>query len=171
MFRYSNLIFHESRLAEYREPLGARPTGVRFVYGCLRAASAYWASRVVLNGEGYHDELPAKQCNGWWEVELCLPDRPMVLWYYFKIGVEGENLLLWMQAGHTAGMGELFSNQPLSYQLTVYDKNFETPEFFKKAVMYQIFPDRYVQGNPTKVKEGIEVPSFHGKNGLFAWEF
>ncbi len=29
------------------------------------------------------------------------------------------------------------------WQLTVYDKNFETPDWAKDAVMYQIFPDRF----------------------------
>ena len=32
------------------------------------------------------------------------------------------------------------------YQLTVYSADFKTPEFFKNAVMYQIFPDRFCEG-------------------------
>src|SRR5699024_1019556 len=35
------------------------------------------------------------------------------------------------------------------WQLTVYDKNFQTPDWLEGGVMYQIFPDRfYNSGQP-----------------------
>ena len=39
------------------------------------------------------------------------------------------------------------------FQLTVYDKEYETPDFLKGGVMYQIFPDRFY--NSGKPKENI----------------
>lgn len=33
------------------------------------------------------------------------------------------------------------------WQLTVYDKNFETPQWAKNKIMYQIFPDRFYRSN------------------------
>ena len=36
------------------------------------------------------------------------------------------------------------SNDELpDWQLTVYDKNFTTPDWYKGSIMYQIFPDRF----------------------------
>lgn len=34
-------------------------------------------------------------------------------------------------------------NEAESWQLTVYDKNFTTPSWYKGSIMYQIFPDRF----------------------------
>ncbi|MFR8976246.1 MAG: alpha-amylase family glycosyl hydrolase, partial [Eubacteriales bacterium] len=56
------------------------------------------------------------------------------------------------------------------WQLTVYDKGFQTPEWAKGAVMYQIFPDRFCRSdnymlqtpkNERKIHESwFEVPDF-----------
>jgi glycosidase len=35
-----------------------------------------------------------------------------------------------------------------SFQIDVYDPTFETPDWIKDAVIYQIFPDRFYNGNP-----------------------
>ncbi|MDE6034707.1 MAG: glycoside hydrolase family 13 protein [Ruminococcus sp.] len=39
------------------------------------------------------------------------------------------------------------------FQLTVYDENYNTPDFLKGGVMYQIFPDRFCKSG--KVHEGV----------------
>ena len=41
-----------------------------------------------------------------------------------------------------------------AYQLTVYDENFTTPDWFKGGVMYQIFPDRFAKDGDYPVGEG-----------------
>ena len=35
------------------------------------------------------------------------------------------------------------------YQITVYDKNFKTPDWAKRAIFYQIFPDRFCRVGDT----------------------
>lgn len=35
---------------------------------------------------------------------------------------------------------------PAAFQITVYHKNFRTPDWFKGALLYQIFPDRFSRG-------------------------
>lgn len=41
------------------------------------------------------------------------------------------------------------------FQLTVYDDKYETPEFLKGGIMYQIFPDRFAKSG----KEHLNVPT------------
>lgn len=41
--------------------------------------------------------------------------------------------------------GEFLENRGRSFQLTVYDESYRTPEWFKGGVMYQIFPDRFAK--------------------------
>jgi glycosidase/DNA/RNA endonuclease YhcR with UshA esterase domain len=44
--------------------------------------------------------------------------------------------------------GAVDSNAEL-FQLTVFDPGFKTPDWMKEAVVYQIFPDRFYNGNTT----------------------
>jgi len=47
-------------------------------------------------------------------------------------------------------------------RLTVYDPDFTTPDWLKNAVIYQIFPDRFKNGNPENdVTEEGQKFTFH----------
>ncbi len=78
------------------------------------------------------------------------PASPTLLFYYFKAENEdgvyfyGNNSLM------LGGMGEEYDHIPESkFQITVYDKDFTTPDRMKNSVMYQIFPDRFHRGKDT----------------------
>ena len=71
--------------------------------------------------------------------------------------------------------GKAFVEDWLSeWQLTVYDKNFKTPDWAKNKVMYQIFPDRFCRSqnfsylpsvNERKiVDDWYAVPESYGKD-------
>jgi cyclomaltodextrinase len=47
----------------------------------------------------------------------------------------------------TGGTGELKLTGTKYFQITCYKKGYETPEWAKEAVCYQIFPDRFYDGN------------------------
>ena len=63
------------------------------------------------------------------------------------------------------------------WQLTVYDREMETPDFMKKGVMYQIFPDRFCNSGIPKEnvpddrwlhKDWYELPNYEpGRDGEF----
>ncbi len=66
------------------------------------------------------------------------PAHSGIVWYYFLIdGPEGRRYY-----SGTEGEGSIYTEQPDSYQLTVYDP-YETPDWFKNTIVYQIFPDRF----------------------------
>ena len=44
------------------------------------------------------------------------------------------------------GIGEFTPCSGIPWQLTVYDKDFETPKEVKGGIIYQIFPDRFFKG-------------------------
>ncbi len=68
----------------------------------------------------------------------CSAKIPGVHYYYFSYISGGQWFYIKKAAAHEGviGEGDLF-------QLTVYDEAFQTPEFLKGGVMYQIFPDRF----------------------------
>jgi len=45
-----------------------------------------------------------------------------------------------------ARVGALEDRNPKAFQITVFEKNFKTPDWFKGVLLYQIFPDRFYRG-------------------------
>ena len=108
---------------------------------------------------------------GRYHVNLMLPSEPSVLFYWFRFNCPGglndlpdgfgdkDNpcLTLYYGAGMDTkdGEGTLYNEPPrvgvdedkypYAFQITVYNKDFKTPEFLKGAMMYQIFPDRFAR--------------------------
>lgn len=66
------------------------------------------------------------------------PKHEGVHYYYFSYKQNGVRHYIKKSSCHdgTVDNGDLF-------QLTVYDENYETPDFLKGGIMYQIFPDRF----------------------------
>ncbi len=83
-----------------------------------------------------------------YEAEIVMPDRVGNLWYYFEI-VTGDGRVFYANnKERLGGRGEEYMNEPDSlYQITVYSPDYKTPEWFRESVVYQIFPDRFANGN------------------------
>ncbi len=78
-----------------------------------------------------------------YEVQMNAPLAPCIVWYYFIIHVEDRVYYYGNKPDHLGGIGQLYEGEPPGYQITVFKKEAVTPDWFKKAVMYQIFPDRF----------------------------
>ncbi|MFZ5969721.1 MAG: glycoside hydrolase family 13 protein [Bacillota bacterium] len=93
-----------------------------------------------------------------YEVSFTAPSEPGLIWYYFII-IQGDKVSYYGNNDEKlGGIGCLYSHIPPAYQITVHKRNCSTPNWFKEAVMYQIFVDRFYNGNePQKIlnhKEG-----------------
>ncbi|MDY4011444.1 MAG: glycoside hydrolase family 13 protein [Fusobacterium gastrosuis] len=74
--------------------------------------------------------------------------------YYFEF-FENENLKYISNFNFNAEISDEIS----TWQLTVYNKDFQTPEWIKGGIIYQIFPDRFEKSEnfiPTKAKNSEE---------------
>ena len=158
------MIFHDSRLETFRRPFGAAET----------SAPLYLAARCPEAGEmtlrlraftGPDRFLPmAREEGDLFSVSFSAPDTPCVLWYTF------------LAAGQ----------ETAPRQLTVYDPA-PAPEWWKKGVVYQIFPDRFARETgwtplePAKRKgshrfliRDWDTPVFYPrneKNDVTSWPF
>ncbi len=91
-----------------------------------------------------------------YECVIETPSSPCLLFYCFYVCTDGISLYYGNNSRHMGGLGEESTSLPESlYQITVYDKNFTTPDWMKNAVVYQIFPDRFMRGKDTPF-HGIE---------------
>lgn len=81
----------------------------------------------------------------WWSITYS-PKEPGLYWYRFECdtgrGAAGINHV-------GGGLGQITSGGT-DWQLTVYGKNTDTPEWLKGGIIYQIFPDRFFSSGSPK---------------------
>ena len=127
-----------------RFPLGACPAGSVV---CLRVTVFDKPEKVyvrVWKGGG-EDKIEMKPVSSnVYEARISVGRETGLTWYYFILEDEnGEKTYLGKPAGETCGV---FSHEPASFQITVYDPSFDTPEWMRNSVMMQIMPDRFAAG-------------------------
>lgn len=69
--------------------------------------------------------------------------------YYFAVKNADGNGIVYTDDDGYYGTGEAtdLANLKMYYDLIVYEEGFETPDWMKNAVVYQIFPDRFYDGD------------------------
>ncbi len=116
-----------------------------------RACKCSCATLVVTKeGEGtaYYGMFWAGMCNDdheFWELHFSA-QTPGLYFYHFELDTPWGKSFIYNTG---FGRGEM-SAQGTSFQQTVYDKNFCTPDFLKGGIIYQIFPDRFYNSGTEK---------------------
>ena len=75
-----------------------------------------------------------------------IPEHVGVVWYSFLIeGPDGSYVWYGAEEGWTTGPGRLYPFPPPSFQMTVYVPRPVQPDWYRKGIVYQIFPDRFAR--------------------------
>jgi glycosidase len=147
---------HDSRDTLYRTPGGAVTTGTPVTLRLRAASGDLTAARLrVWNDRSDTQTLLDMSLAAddgtyeYWQATVPASADPTVYWYRF-IAIDGTDMDFYEDdAARTGGWGEAFDESAdNSWQLTVYDPAFETPDWVKDAVIYQVFPDRFRDGDP-----------------------
>jgi glycosidase len=102
---------------------------------------------------------------------ITAPERPIVLWYWFRIDLAGGGSVYYGAApGAGAGAGSVYAGPPPAFQLTVHEPGFRTPDFAKGAVMYQIFPDRFRRSAKDRATAGLARHHAAGRKDMWLHE-
>jgi len=161
-----NDLGHNSRDTLYRTPGGAVTTGtavtLRLRSACNDLTNAQvriWDDRV--NAQQILDmSLAASDSQyDYWEATLPVSSETTIYWYRF-IAQDGSSTAYYEDDdGRTGGWGQTYGSSPdNSWQLTMYDPAFQTPDWVKNGIMYQIFPERFRDGDPAN---NTPAGSFH----------
>ena len=159
------MLYHDSHDVKYRCPLGALKTGESLT---LR----FWndeSDTVLLRTWDGEEKVYPMQMAGedHFEITITLPDTPMLFWYDFIIPRAGDTARYGNNYEQMGGVGAYSPVQPASYQVTVYDPAYETPEYLRKGIVYQIFPDRFFKdangqkGRVRKIAKAHPEATFH----------
>ena len=145
-------IIHNSQEAFYRNPFGAVALGTK-VYLRLKVeglAQQVLVRTWIIDEEAFipmvkEEDVGAEQAI--YCAELKVPREKCLVWYYFIIDFEDERVFYGNNSECYGGLGMDYKDQPKSFQITVHSPEAKTPSWFKDGVIYQIFPDRFFNGD------------------------
>ena len=149
-------IEHNSQSKFYRSPFGAVTCGTEVNLRLAVSDAGIPSSvQVVYLSDGgdemFFDMSYEMSVNGSsvYLSKIKMPDEPCIIWYWFKLVYNyNETVYYGNNYATLGGEGAMYESNPdNAFQITVYDASFETPDWFKKSVAYQIFPDRFRNGN------------------------
>jgi len=165
-------LFHDSFSTAYRSPGGAVPTGTNVRLGLRVTGARPRAVTLRLEVGDPASEtstlraLKLKRTGAFWTVTYRTPSKPALVSYAFRVTTKRG--VLWYgddDSGNDTrkgGTGKTTRTRGDSFQLTVYDRAFTTPAWLQGAVVYEIFADRFRNGDPSNDPCRTTCPVFYG---------
>ncbi|MCQ4638313.1 4-alpha-glucanotransferase [Anaerovorax odorimutans] len=144
--------YHNSQDTAYRDPQGAVPSGTQVTLSLLIEGGGPDLSCVLHLRQEDGDELRlpmdlAERSQGrrLFSVSAVISSVPSLCWYSFIISDGyGRELYYGNNSRRLGGEGCLCDRLPHPFQITVYTPC-PVPAWYKNAVVYQIFPDRFAR--------------------------
>lgn len=149
-----NIAVHDSRFSDFRKPFGAVRCGepvtlrVRVMSGNVRRVY------LILKNDETRREMPMERDGEWFSISFPAPEVPQAMRYCFLL--EKPESSYWLCPNSSGYFGTAYGKEGEGFRLTVFDKNFDTPAWFRKSVMYQVFPDRFGFSDDGTAERGIE---------------
>lgn len=148
-------IEHNSRNLFYRAPFGAVTTEeeVRIRIGIAEGGIPNAIRLVYIDKDKNEHAVKMSYITEIGEFcmyEAVIPCQPKCgnVWYYFDIILNHEHAYYGNNDGALGGIGKVYDNVPdKAFQITVYSPDYQTPKWWKNSVCYQIFCDRFFNGN------------------------
>lgn len=143
-------IYYDSKASEYKSVFGAIATGEEVTFSLATGTDISSASLIIKGNENKSVAMAkdGEAVDGVqkWSATISLSTIGEYT-YYFAVS-NGSSVQVYGDDDGYYGTGkvdELTTVQP--YDLVVYKDGFETPDWMKNAVIYQIFPDRFYDGD------------------------
>lgn len=147
-------IEHNSRASLYRTPFGAvtknTPITIRLAlsdFGIPKHIKIVYSFKKETHSKNmyYISEVAGTYI---YEAIINAPDDTGLMNYYFDVSSHSSQFYYGNNEENLGGLGKIYDQIPNNkFQITVYDESFETPDWWKESVCYQIFPDRFSNGN------------------------
>ena len=148
-------ITHNSYSEKYRKPFGAVAEGEKVTLRISVEANQKEIPKEMKLLSWKDGELPVEYFMTKveeslemvvFEGEILAHENPGLIWYCFRMNLEGNNCYYGNNEDLLGGIGHIYIFDPKPYQITIYKKEFKTPEWIKNGIMYQIFVDRFNKG-------------------------
>lgn len=134
------LLYHDSHSC--RIPAGAVPCQTEVTFR-LKAHKSIREAMLRFYDGSEKWLFMERQPNGWFTVTVPMPDIPILCWYDFRAEDQDGTVLAYGCPPDGLGGEGVLTDSPRAWQITVYDRRYDTPHWLRSGVMYQIFPDRF----------------------------
>ena len=154
---------HDSQSIKFRKPFGAVEVGQKVKLSINVDREIIVAVEFIqFDGTRLNMGMQKEYLNNGefrYSVEIDTSDALGILEYYFIL-IDGYNRLYYGNNDeHLGGIGQIYTYNPVPYQITVYEKSY-TPNWYKEGVVYQILIDRFYNGNEDKTINSPKKDSF-----------
>ena len=154
---------HDSQSIKFRKPFGAVEVGQKVKLSINVDREIIVAVEFIqFDGTRLNIGMQKEYLNNGefrYSVEIDTSDALGILEYYFIL-IDGYNRLYYGNNDeHLGGIGQIYTYNPVPYQITVYEKSY-TPSWYKEGVVYQILIDRFYNGNEDKTINSPKKNSF-----------
>ena len=150
-------MFH-SRNPIYRNPTGAVQAHTNIHFKLLVPREFRCSAARLMVGEEFTKQVKTLGLfwcgmNGedheWWECDFT-PDQSGLYFYRFEIDTWRGTLGITSRFGGESGIDEFGAPEGECWQLTVFESQYQIPDWLSGGIMYQIFPDRFYRSGTTK---------------------
>lgn len=155
-------IYHNTRMEKYRFPAGAVAEGTEVKIGLDVTednADIFLCYAYGLYSFSYSEKQMTDSGKNYYEETIRVQGETGLFFYWFRI-VKKENTNKFYfyvrDSAKNDGSGVISDaapkieaegeKHPRAFQITVSKETFKTPDWFKGALIYQIFPDRFFRG-------------------------
>ncbi len=149
-------LYHNSQDSSFREPAGAVTVGTEVTIRLLVQGDHGRVQLRTWNGIETYTAMTEVRL-GMYEAKVHCPDKPTLLWYDFQAEDERGHFHYYGNArDKLGGVGTMYQDKPPSYQITVYDPDWQPPQYLRDGIMYQIFPDRFARSKePASTRDDV----------------
>ena len=168
--------YFDSQKEKYKRPFGAVHPGTEVSMMIYAPTECSGVSLKAASSKGMETVIPMERTEGvFFRAVLKVPDDPCLVLYYFILSLEdGSTYYYGNKEDALGGEGRIYVEDPVPYQITVYEDS-HVPEWYKNAVVYQIFPDRFANEKFEKTEypeDWYELPFYdRGADGSIKWKF
>lgn len=145
-------MIHNSQDEFYRNPFGAVKQGKKVTLwielehdaGVLLHITNFDGTKEYIWMERDNERSSWKK--NFYKSEIDTKNKIGLINYHFEIHSNGTIICYGNNFDRLGGVGQIYYNNPRDYQITVYE-DFEIPSWYKQGMIYQIFVDRFYNGN------------------------
>jgi cyclomaltodextrinase len=140
-------VLFDSRSMQYKKPFGAVPTGADITFN-IKVLRELGVNRleIILTLDGEDERryplewIGSDEAYDLYRFEIQL-NKAGLYWYCFELNTAHGNLKIGRDLSCQAELQE--KSLVEKWQLTIYDRNFRTPDWLKGGLIYHIFVDRF----------------------------
>ncbi|MDO4618334.1 MAG: glycoside hydrolase family 13 protein [Clostridia bacterium] len=137
---------HNSRSSFYRTPMGAVRCGEEVKLSFSLRDKGIPDSVALITTIGEYNMYYEKTVGDFniYTAKITMPEKEGKVYYHFRVRMNGTETLYGNNEPGLGGKGKVWETEDLRrYQITVYSRDYKTPDWFKRSICYQIFPDRF----------------------------